>query len=95
MDNWKDKVLISMKGSKRAKPPVDAFEKIQGKIQAEKMEDPKLRPFQWIAAAASIAVIVGGNLFFIISYQNQSPNISDSRSYSQVVSDFNIYTDEN
>jgi len=95
MENKKDKILASIEGIEKAQPPFDAFEKIQLKIQTQKQEAIKLSPLQWISAAASIALIVGGNLFFIISYQVQPATSTDTGPYSELFSDFNIYADEN
>ena len=94
MDNWKEKVLTSVKGIERAQPPVDSFAKIQLKIQTQKLEGRTLNPLQWVAAAASIALVVGGNLFFLLSYPGQASTPIDGGTYSELVSDFNIYADE-
>jgi hypothetical protein len=94
MDKRIDKVLASIEGIERAQAPFDAFEKIQLKIQTQKQVVITLSLLKWISAAASIALIVGGNLFFIISYLGQSPTSSETGPYSELFSDFNIYADE-
>jgi hypothetical protein len=94
MENWKDKVLASIEGIERASAPENAFEKIQQKIQVQKIEERKLSPMQRLAAAASVALVIAGNVLFIISYQNNSEEIAQADSYSELISDFNIYSNE-
>ncbi|MFT4856585.1 MAG: hypothetical protein ACI9UV_002375 [Algoriphagus sp.] len=95
MDNRIDKVLASIEGIERAQAPAGAFDKIQQKILAQKIEERKLNPLQWLGAAAAIALIVVGNFIFITSYQNQEAELPQSKIYSELISDFNIYADEN
>ncbi|WP_296705679.1 hypothetical protein, partial [Algoriphagus sp.] len=95
MDNWKEKIITSIDGLERAQPPVGAFEKIQQKIQVQKAAKKKLNTIEWIAAAASIALILTGNILFISSYQNDPVTPSQTESYIQFSTDYNIYSDEN
>ena len=92
MENWKEEILSSMKGAERAEVPADAFHKIEQQIQAQKQK--QLTPMRWLAVAASITAIVGGNLFFILSYEQSTATSSSDDSYPALVSDFNIYGNE-
>ncbi len=95
MKDWKEKILTSIEGIERAEAPVRVFEKIQQKIQAQKIRERKLNQMQWLAAAASVALVIVGNVIFIISYQDQPEDLPQSKPYSELVSDFNIYSNEN
>ncbi|GEM_PF-1851772 len=95
MGNRIDKVLASIEGIERAQAPAGAFEKIQQKILVQKIEERKLNPMQWLAAASAIALIVVGNFIFITSYRNQEAELPQSKTYSELISNFNIYDDEN
>lgn len=92
MENWKDEILSSMKGAERAEVPADAFHKIEQQIKEQKQK--QITPMRWLAVAASITAIVGGNLFFILSYDQSSVTSASTDSYSALVSDFNIYGNE-
>jgi hypothetical protein len=95
MDKRIDKVLASIEGIERAQAPAGVFEKIQKKIQNQQQKERKLNPSEWLAAAASIALIVAGNFIFISTYQTQDSDLPQTDAYSQLISDFNIYADEN
>tara|TARA_R110000823_G_scaffold116732_1_gene239902 strand:- start:226 stop:504 length:279 start_codon:yes stop_codon:yes gene_type:complete len=92
MENWKDEILSSMKGAERAEVPADAFHKIGQQIKKQRQK--QITPVRWLAVAASITAIVGGNLFFILSYDQSSISSASNDSYPALVSDFNIYGNE-
>ncbi|MEL6987147.1 MAG: hypothetical protein AAGK97_04890, partial [Bacteroidota bacterium] len=70
-ERWKDEILSSMKGSKRAKPAQDLFQKIEN--QLERLEYKIISIKQWnIAAAIAIVLICTNGYAFYSIDQSQS-----------------------
>ncbi|MFC5623110.1 hypothetical protein [Algoriphagus winogradskyi] len=92
MENWKDEILSSMKGAERSEVPAGAFRKIEQQIKLQKQK--QVTPLRWLAVAACVTAIVGGNLFFILNYDQTTATSISNDSYSVLISDFNIYSNE-
>ncbi len=83
--------MNSLEGMERAQPPEDTFLKIQQTISNRKVKDRK----QWMSIAATIALIICTNIYVVSDYFNGSSTTSETTSsYTPVVSNFNIYANE-
>lgn len=91
MKDWKDKIIESVSTISRAEPPQNAFDKILDRIHHKQERTRPNR--QWMTIAASIALIVASNIFIWTSTR-QAISINDSI-YEKIMSDYNIYADDN
>ncbi|MEN2284327.1 hypothetical protein AAGF08_19440 [Algoriphagus sp. SE2] len=91
MKDWKDKVIESVNPKSRAKPPHDTFDKILNRIHDEQERTRPNR--QWVAIAASIALIVASNIFMLTSTRQEIS--TNDNIYEEIISDYNIYADDN
>lgn len=86
MGDWKDDILNSMEGHEKARPSEDVFQKITMAIQ----EKP-LSKKQWLAVAASVALILSANIYFMLTYDSIVTETEQEESYSSLVNDYTIY----
>ncbi|MBI0401510.1 hypothetical protein [Cyclobacterium marinum] len=92
MEAWKNKVLNSLDGVKEVRPPEGNLLKIKEKIKERKSKEIHKQQSQWMPVAAVIVMLLCANVFVVsnyFSYQNDTEQVSDS--YSDMISDFNIY----
>ncbi|AWV97879.1 hypothetical protein [Arcticibacterium luteifluviistationis] len=90
-ENWKNKVLTSMKDSTSAKPRPELFDLIKGKIDKPKAKVISLTQWRMIAAVAATLIFI--NSYALYTYaQNDNLNTSQTTDSSlQLISDYNIY----
>ena len=91
MKDWKDKVIESVNTISRAEPPQDAFDKILNRINDEQVKTSPNK--QWMAIAASLALIIASNIFILTSTRHEIS--TNNNIYEQIISDYNIYSDDN
>ena len=93
MKDWKDEIISSANKLESATPPDGTFAKIQQRIQKDRLDQLPVNR-NWLAVAASVALLVVGNLYFIYS-SKQIPQSKETSVYSQLTSDYNIYANDN
>lgn len=87
-------VFQSMKGSRRAKPNLDLFAKIESEIKSSTAKVIPLRQWQYAAAAAALVLFV--NVSALFYYQQYSglayEEVAVVDTYNQpLISDYQIY----
>lgn len=92
MEAWKNKVLNSLEGVEEVRPPEGNLLKIKEKIRERKSKELQKQQSQWMPVAAVIVMLLCANVFVVsnyFEYQEDTEQVSDS--YSEMISDFNIY----
>jgi type II secretory pathway component PulL len=92
MEAWKNKVLNSLKEVEEIRPPEGNLLKIKEKIRERKSKEIQKQQSQWMPVAAVIVMLLCANVFVVsnyFEYQDDTEQVSDS--YSEMISDFNIY----
>ena len=98
-DQWMEDVFHSMKGSQKARPSSDLFAKIERSI-AESQNDNviSMHRFRFVAAAASLVLLVNVSALLLYFSQNQINNQASienqesNNSYREsLISTFQIY----
>ena len=92
MEAWKNKVLNSLEGVEEVRPPEGNLLKIKEKIRERKSKEIQKQQSQWMPVAAVIVMLLCANVFVVsnyFEYQDDTEQVSDS--YSEIISDFNIY----
>lgn len=92
MEAWKNKVLNSLEGVEEVRPPEGNLLKIKEKIRERKSKEIQKQQSQWMPVAAVIVMLLCANVFVVsnyFEYQDDTEQVSDS--YSEMISDFNIY----
>lgn len=92
MEAWKNKVLNSLKEVEEIRPPEGNLLKIKEKIRERKSKEIQKQQSQWMPVAAVIVMLLCANVFVVsnyFEYQDDNEQVSDS--YSEMISDFNIY----
>ena len=88
--DWEEEVLESMRGSTRAVPDADLFDKIKQQIELESVEliDSTL----WrraIAAAVLLVIVNSASLYYISLQEEQSKEASYVSSFKSILLDSN------
>ncbi|MBX2844141.1 MAG: hypothetical protein KTR26_20405 [Flammeovirgaceae bacterium] len=89
MEDWKYKIMNSLEGIEKAQPNEQSFYKIQTRIKASKRQVDY--PKYWLAVAATIVLILCGNVVAITTFYKSDAIVSDSPEYIELITDFNIY----
>jgi len=93
-EEWMEDVFQSMKGSQRATPPADLFNKIEQEIYQPK---GRVVPFkQWQFAAAAAVLLLIGNALSVVYYKNSTVSFEQDSAtielYSEpLVNSYQIY----
>lgn len=94
IDKWKDDVLNSMKGSRRAVPPLDLFAKIEAQIDTAEARVIPMR--QWSYAVAASLLVLMLNVFALrqIIRSNTgttTEQVATTDAEQVLISNYNIY----
>ena len=93
-EKWIEGVFGSLQGSRRAKPAVDLFAKIESQIDAQ---EAKIIPMpQWKIAIAAAAVILVMNVLALQNYvqsidSQNSELITEEASSQALISNYKLY----
>ncbi|MEQ9301577.1 MAG: hypothetical protein RIF33_23565 [Cyclobacteriaceae bacterium] len=93
MEEWKDKVIRSLSGIERAKPPTDGFEGIRRKLAARSRPNAE-KGGQWMAVAAAILILVSSNALLLTNHSNKQQVVDTAEAYPEMITSFNIYDNE-
>lgn len=93
MEEWKDKVIGSLSGTVRAKPPTDGFEGIRRKLDARPLPKDE-KGGQWMAVAAAILILISSNALLLTNHLNEQQVVDNSETYPEMITSFNIYDNE-
>lgn len=93
-EKWVEDVFQSMKGSERAKPQHDLFEKIQNRIGVGDAKVVSLH--QWKYTAAAVVLILFMNITALVYFNQQHQvnyeDVADGNTYNQaLISTYQIY----
>ncbi|MDO6437850.1 hypothetical protein Q4534_10545 [Cyclobacterium sp. 1_MG-2023] len=92
MEAWKNKILNSLEGVGEVRPPEGNLLKIKEKIRERKGKELQKQQSQWMPVAAVIVMLLCANVFVVSNYfEYQEDTEQVSGSYSEIISDFNIY----
>ncbi|GAB3007753.1 hypothetical protein GCM10027284_27410 [Cyclobacterium sediminis] len=92
MEAWKNKVVNSLEGMEEVRPPEGNLLKIKEKIKERKSKELQKQQSQWMPVAAVIVMLLCANVFVVSNYfEYQDDTEQVSNSYSEMISDFNIY----
>lgn len=91
MKDWKDDILNSTDGMKKANPSSAAFDQILLKINSQ--DHVTEHSLGWMAIAATISLIILINTYFLATYSSDtaSPPPDSEPAYSSLVTNFNLY----
>ncbi len=93
MEEWKDKVMDSLTGLERAKPPVDGFQGIQRKL-AHRSKNGDGNRRQWMAVAAVILMVISSNVILVTNYLKSDQQSSITSEYPEMITSYNLYENE-
>jgi hypothetical protein len=85
--NWIESVLESVTTAKVVGPSPDLFQKIQLKIQQEKVSLNWLLP-----TAAAVLILIGINLFFVSQFKNKITGPSEKPEITYLSTSNQLYT---
>jgi len=93
-EEWIDETLGSLEGIKRAKPPVDLFDKIE--IQIKQGKTKTIYFTQWRPAIAAAVLLLVLNVFAARLYTQKSSSVETEMGLeiayeTQLISDFKLY----
>jgi hypothetical protein len=91
MEEWKNKVISSLDGIKRAQPSAGLYSKIQTKQQNQEHLYKRQLTRKWIGIAASLIVVMSINLFFIKVRYTKTTKSTPNRNYTAIISNYNLY----
>ena len=94
MEDWTDKVIGSLSGLERAKPPVAGFGNIQRKLAARSLANNSDQGRQWMAIAAVILMIVSSNVVLLSNYLSEEQQSYTTSEYPDMITSYNIYDNE-
>ncbi|MEQ8711959.1 MAG: hypothetical protein RIC80_03025 [Cyclobacteriaceae bacterium] len=93
MEDWKDKIIGSLSGMDRAKPPTDAFTEIRRKL-ANRTKPKEQNQRHWLAVAAVILMVISSNVLLLSNYLNDEQQPSYTSEYSGMITSYNLYDNE-
>ena len=93
MEEWKDDLISSLSGIKRAQPPANGFEGIRRKLAARSLTNDD-KGGQWLPVAAAILILVSCNVVLLTTQWNIEKVVDSSEAYPEMITSFNIYDDE-
>ncbi|MEL6537364.1 MAG: hypothetical protein AAFQ98_18225 [Bacteroidota bacterium] len=88
MSDWKDEILDSVHGMERAQPPAELYSQIQHRLHEEATPQ---KPATWWAVAATVTLLLVGNIVGITQYQQRETTPTQDTGYPTMISDFNLY----
>lgn len=93
-EKWVEDVFQSMKGSERAKPQPDLFEKIQSRIRVG--DGKVLNLFHWKYASAAAVLILFMNITALVYFNQQNKlknkGVQDRNIYNRaIINTYQIY----
>ena len=92
MENWKDDIMNSLQGMKKAEPTANLFENIQQRLDKKKTETVFLPLPQWTSVTAVLLMVIGINAYMISQhFKSNQVNEQTDQFYIGSTSDYNLY----
>ena len=89
---WVEGILHSTKGSHKASPPENLYQKISESLFEHQAAIIKISQWKWIAAAAVVVLVLNATqIYNQVGLSDQIETISGNSPYSELVSSYNFY----